>query len=444
MSQKRQLIIIARALWGGGAEKVTHTLVHAFDPETYEIHIVYLFEQENFLEFAPYIRLHSVTTEMRKSQGRSPSIRSEPHLFLKIVQKFFSLSVQLQNSILKKNPTPSTRSESPSIFISAIQRIWTRVETLNSILSTFDPDAILITVMEEATVHTWLSQALSRQRKYYAWLHSVESYNLKLMYPDPEQLKTETWLFAQACSNAQAVIVPSKGVRNDIIQNFTLAPNLVRIIPNPVDIDKIKEMAAETPPDLPSYTTDNIFIQAARLSPDKNHELTLQAARILKGMGEPFIIILLGKGGLYDKIQQQIQSYQLQENVFLLGEVNNPFSFFSRAKGVLLTSEAESFSLVLVEAMACGSLPISVDCPYGPAEILNKGEYGLLLPMNDPHALAMAMYRAITKDPNLQAIMKEMDFRAQQYDIGAIQKIWESLIVPLGDASGSICASFVV
>lgn len=46
-------------------------------------------------------------------------------------------------------------------------------------------------------------------------------------------------------------------------------------------------------------------------------------------------------------------------------------------------SEMESFSIVLVEAMAAGIPVISTSCPYGPPELLKMVQYGVLVPVND-------------------------------------------------------------
>jgi N-acetylglucosaminyldiphosphoundecaprenol N-acetyl-beta-D-mannosaminyltransferase len=61
---------------------------------------------------------------------------------------------------------------------------------------------------------------------------------------------------------------------------------------------------------------------------------------------------------------------------------------------------------VIVEALACGTPIISADCPYGPAEILEDGRYGLLVPVGDTATFAAAMeqdLRALFPPALLQA-----------------------------------------
>ena len=49
-----------------------------------------------------------------------------------------------------------------------------------------------------------------------------------------------------------------------------------------------------------------------------------------------------------------------------------------------------------MRVQSCGTPVVSTDCPHGPAEILDGGRYGVLVPANDPAALAAAMDGAST------------------------------------------------
>jgi glycosyltransferase involved in cell wall biosynthesis len=63
-----------------------------------------------------------------------------------------------------------------------------------------------------------------------------------------------------------------------------------------------------------------------------------------------------------------------------------------------LPSLYEGMPVALLEAMACGVPVVATDCPSGPREVLAGGEFGRLVPVADPVALAEAM-KAVVRDP---------------------------------------------
>ena len=114
------------------------------------------------------------------------------------------------------------------------------------------------------------------------------------------------------------------------------------------------------------------------------------------------------------------------------------FRSMAAADALLLTSRFEAFALVLVEAMVCGTPVISVDCPAGPGEVLNGGEFGLLVPNDNPAALADAVER-LMDDPMLAQGLSEQGYeRAKVFDVKTIVPQWESLLDTMVRESASV------
>ena len=199
------------------------------------------------------------------------------------------------------------------------------------------------------------------------------------------------------------------------------------MIPNPLDIEAIVRQSQEVPSlELPQKGT--LFVQVGRFFQEKNHRLLVEACHLLRQQEEDFAVICLGEGPLRADLQVLVDEYGLSEHVLMPGAVANPYPFMAAARAATLTSDFESFALVLVEAMICGAVPVAVDCPVGPREVLNGGEYGLLVPQNDPQSLADAMLKIITDD-ELHAGLKSLGAqRARQYELAPVANQWEALL----------------
>jgi glycosyltransferase involved in cell wall biosynthesis len=307
-----------------------------------------------------------------------------------------------------------------------ISRRWRLLRRLRQALKGIAPGATVIGFLEPSAQYLWLIRLVGGPR-YLVSLHAYESTYFAEFYQNRLRRVIEEKLLSLACHQADCITVPSEGCRRDLIMHFGVLPGKIHAIQNPVNLNAIRKLAREFPegPQVPRGTT--LFVQAARLVKQKNHQLLIQACEILRRSHENFVVWCCGEGPERPAIETLIAKAGLENHVRLLGYFSNPYALMAEARGLLLTSEYESFGLVLVEAMICGAPPIATDCRSGPDEVLSEGA-GLLVPRNAPDAFAGAMLTLI-QDDVLHANLRERGrIKAEQYSIENTIRLWMSLL----------------
>ncbi|WP_418276187.1 glycosyltransferase [Isoptericola jiangsuensis] len=101
---------------------------------------------------------------------------------------------------------------------------------------------------------------------------------------------------------------------------------------------------------------------------------------------------------------------------------------FAQASFMLLTSRSEGFPLVFAEAMARGCLPIAYDIRYGPADIVDHGVNGFLVPSGDIETLAATITRLLEMDEDEVVRMREAaTATAQRFADVSVTERWAEL-----------------
>ncbi|HTU24881.1 MAG TPA: glycosyltransferase, partial [Pirellulales bacterium] len=109
----------------------------------------------------------------------------------------------------------------------------------------------------------------------------------------------------------------------------------------------------------------------------------------------PARLVIFGEGAQRGEIEALRRRLGLEADVDLPGATSNPYAAMRRASLFVLSSRSEGLPTVLVEALACGCPIVSTACPSGPAEILDGGRFGILVPPENPQALAVGILRAL-------------------------------------------------
>ena len=108
-----------------------------------------------------------------------------------------------------------------------------------------------------------------------------------------------------------------------------------------------------------------------------------------------------------------IDQLGLHDRVVLPGFVTDPYPWFRSADLFVLSSRWEGFGNVIVEALECGVPVVSTNCLSGPAEILENGRYGKLVPVQDIEAIADAIVNSLAEPHDRELLMR----RAQDFSV---------------------------
>jgi glycosyltransferase involved in cell wall biosynthesis len=205
---------------------------------------------------------------------------------------------------------------------------------------------------------------------------------------------------------ADRIFCVSRGVAQDLARILACDPTAFEVLPNPVVTPELADRSAQ-PLGHPWFAPGQppVVLGVGRLSRIKNFSLLVRAFARVRGE-TALRLMVLGEGKQRGELERLAARLKVKEDLALPGHVENPYGYMHKASLFVLSSLWEGFGNVVVEALACGTPVVATDCPSGPAEILEDGRYGLLVPNNDELALAAAMLQCL-RSPLPKAMFKE-------------------------------------
>ena len=253
----------------------------------------------------------------------------------------------------------------------------------------------LITAKDYINIIVILASLLSKTKTKI-----ITSTNTQVSIQLSTQKKTSKiinkWLMRMIYPFATNLVAVSMGVADDLAAIIGVNVNKIHVIYNPIVDEEIRTNENKFV-DIPHIKSDDtLLVSAGRLSNEKDYPTLLEAIRIAKNKRNVKLIIL-GEGEQRKNLENMITRLELKDSVYLIGEVLNPYPYMKKADLFILSSRWEGFANVIVEALAVGTPVVSTDCPSGPSEILDAGNYGLLVPVGDPKSLAEGIIEALDK-----------------------------------------------
>ncbi len=227
--------------------------------------------------------------------------------------------------------------------------------------------------------------------------------------PSQKLPKSKNWrhrhlpaLMRRTYPQADVVVAVSDALADDLAAVAGLPRSLIRTIYNPIVGPELFARAGEltghpwfAPGEPP------VILGVGRLTEQKDFPTLLRAFARVRAKRAARLLILGGAKNeekFHDRqaaLQTLAAELGIAGDVALPGFADNPIAYMARARVFVLSSRFEGLPGALIQALACGCQVVSTDCPTGPAEILEQGRYGLLVPMGDDAAMAAAIEQAL-------------------------------------------------
>ncbi len=189
------------------------------------------------------------------------------------------------------------------------------------------------------------------------------------------------------------VIVPSQVLARYLVERFSVPQAKLRVVPRGVDLEMFTFHMRP-----PSHEGPWRIGLVGRLSPIKGQDVALRACADLIKRGLAIRLYLAGDApgsALRQALEERIRALKLQEVVEWLGVRQDvPALLASLDVAVVPSVYPESFGRSVIEAQAVGC-PVVASRVGALSDLVEDGRTGLLVPPNDPYALADAVERLI-------------------------------------------------
>lgn len=255
-------------------------------------------------------------------------------------------------------------------------------------------------------------------------------------------------------NKADYIIAVSRLIKDDLIRNFSINAEKIKVIYNSYSPEKILDNASEKiPEDYREFFKGQVIVNVGRLEPQKGQFHLIKAfAQVLKEIPEAKLLII-GQGTLEKALKEVAVNLGVSDNVRFVGYTNNPFKYLIRSKLFVFPSLHEGFPNALCEAMACGLPVISSDCKSGPREILTEGsdlfyetrniefaQYGVLVPVckkaninfstltREEKLLADSIKKLLSDQQLYKVYSEKSKERIKDFTIKKAREQWEEII----------------
>jgi glycosyltransferase involved in cell wall biosynthesis len=286
-------------------------------------------------------------------------------------------------------------------------------------------------------IHTnyWMSAWVGLQLKQQSNIqlvhtyHSVGMVKYQTMQQRPAIADTRLAIEHQILEQASCVVATSPQ-EQETLRNLISSQGHIEVIPCGTDIETFQAIPkAEARSQLGFGLQDQIVLYVGRFDPRKGIETLIRACALLQQENvenslypAQLRLVIVGgsepeqpEGQERQRLEQLVAEMGLTQHTLFVGRVGHNLLplYYTAADMCVIPSHYEPFGLVAIEAMACGTPVIASDVGGLKFSVI-PGETGLLVPPQNPAALAHAIARVFTDELWAHKLKKQASLRVQQ------------------------------
>ncbi|MDP3879467.1 MAG: glycosyltransferase [Dehalococcoidales bacterium] len=203
----------------------------------------------------------------------------------------------------------------------------------------------------------------------------------------------------EAVRDCQHIIATTEKEKTSLIHYYGASPENISVVPCGVNMELFRPVDKEDARRELGSTDDKIILFVGRIEPLKGIATLLRAMPYLQDGHRPRLVIIGGDKRSQpeiEKLQGLCRELQIEDSVTFLGMIKQdklPY-FYSAAEVCVIPSYYESFGLVALESLACGTPVVATDVG-NLKDIIQPGVTGYVVTENTPHSLAEKIDRIL-------------------------------------------------
>lgn len=216
---------------------------------------------------------------------------------------------------------------------------------------------------------------------------------------------------------ADSLVLQTKGVKK--LYEKKVEEKKLIILPNPIatELTQLRDS---------NVRKEKLILTVGRLDENKNQSETIMAFKSLDL--HDWRLLIIGDGVKKEFLKNLIKTHNLENKVEIISRVKDIHNYYNKASVFIFTSKTEGFPNALLEAMHFGIPCISTDCNFGPSDLINDGDNGFLIPIDDVNMLEERLYQLINNKELRADISTKAKLSTEKYVSDKVISKWENLI----------------